>query len=228
MIEEASEQFKFDPLFQKKILKVMLDDPNILIKATKFCSASYFTSEPISWMYKIISEYFKEFNKTATVEVLINEVRKEQEKKTNQSILFEYITIIREVFALKITEKEYLIKELQQWLRDRQFAQTWSIARDKFNNKENSQEAQEIAEQGLQKVREINFEDINRTFFFEDIKNRVLQREKIMENEGNVIPTGIIELDQLLDGGVVKGQLAIVGADAGKGKSIYLIIKCFT
>jgi predicted ATP-dependent serine protease len=84
------------------------------------------------------------------------------------------------------------------------------------------QEALEHVTQTMEKVKKIEFEKPERTFFFEDTEERLIKRQSVIEKEDVKISTGIMPLDRITRGGLSKGELGIAAATAGRGKSIFL------
>ena len=67
----ANENFnQFGPTFQAKVISSLLSDNKFIQTISDILEPAYFDSDANKWLVKEISEYFMEFRKAPTLEVL--------------------------------------------------------------------------------------------------------------------------------------------------------------
>lgn len=216
----STEKFSFDVEFQKKILKLMIEDPNVLLRIRKFCKKEYFANEYLEWVYTKIVEYYDQYQKIITRDVFTTELFEIYKRDGRNPI--EYVTVIEDILKKEITEKEFILDKLKEWLSIVIFVKGSQYAADLFNNG-NVKKSFEVAETCIKEAKSISFETPERTFFFDDLQERIFKRNAILDKEDYKFLTGILSLDDITNGGLSRGELGIVAADAKKGKSIFLL-----
>lgn len=214
-------KFTFDLKFQTKLLKLMIDDPVVLIKSVMYVKPHYFETKWLEWCFKKTVEYYNTYQKVATEIVLVSEVSKLDPVKEN---LLEYLSVVKQVFAENVNEPEYIIDRLEEFIKRNIFIGKMKDVVVLYNNNK-FDEAVKKTEECWNQVSQINFENSDRTFFFRDVNDRMLKRDSKLEKNNVKFTTGVFELDEKIYGGLEKGELGIVVADAKVGKSIFLINK---
>lgn len=215
------DKFPFDVDYQKKLLNILVKDVDFLLKSIRYLKPIYFETDALKWTFNKIVEYYNKYQKAITFTVFANELNFLKEK--NDSRFLEYTAFIREIIKLEVTEKEYIIDKLTEFIQRNIFVQAFKNSGDYYNNNKVN-DAIAILQKGLDSIKEVNFDKSQVVFFMDELTNRIAKRDQVIINQKNYkYTTGILELDELIGGGLSKGEMIIIVADSGVGKSIGLI-----
>ena len=221
MSEEIQEEvkhfkFRFDVGFQKKLLNLLVNNVDFLIKATKYLKPEYFDTEVLQWFYKMTSKYYDEFGKKITQDVFASEIKKLEVDKH-----YEYILAVKGIYTTIVFEEEYVIQQLEEFIKRNIFVKRFQKAGIEYNNQRFTNAQLEIKEL-VTEMDKVSLDSADRSFFFEDAKARALRRDE--EREKGIIryPSFVWDIDTILGGGLSKGEIGIIQAVSKKGKSIWL------
>lgn len=217
--EEKPEKFPFDLEFQMRIIKLMLEDTNFLIRCSKFVKKGYFDTQELEWVYDKIMNYFEIYKAVPSMNVLGYEVQ--QLKGTDRNPV-EYWNIVKNINSSDISEKEFIVDKMEEWLKRNAFVKGFNQVKSIYNNGKFDLALNEM-DKTMQDIKNITFDPPNRTFFFEDVNERIAKRNERIQKEDEVFSTGITTLDCQIGGGLSRGELGIVVASAKIGKSIFLL-----
>jgi replicative DNA helicase len=195
--------------FQRKILIAVLKDPIIYFAMESCLKPAYFEDTVDRQIISIMRELSKQ-DEIPSVQVVLLELKKRKADKS--------IKRVSEFRKLRITEFEsgYLQREVFEFARQQEIIKT--------------------IRESVDLVREAKFDEIESkfnsafrmgrdnetlgTWFFED----VAERHKYEMTKGRVCMTLMPELDQHLDrGGLDRGDLGVIIAPPGRGKTFSLI-----
>lgn len=218
-----SSAFPFDVSFQRSIARLAMLDEGFAGRAFKYVDASYFTTRPLGWIWTTMAAYWQKYMVRMTEVPLRDALRYvEPENVTTYSNEIDAITSIPYV-----TEHAYVREALADFCRRSIFAQAHKQAQERYNAGK-PVEAYDVTQRALDRIREVTFEDENRSFFFEEFEER--HRKRIVQNATGfqrVYSTGIGPLDDACDGGAVEGEVWLVQGYAKAGKSTWLINEGF-
>lgn len=200
----------------------MLDE-GFAVRAFKHVDASYFTTRPLGWVWTTMNAYWQKYMVRMTDVPLRDALRfVEPENVTSYSNEIDAITSITYV-----TEHAYIREALADFCKRSVFAQAHKQAQDLYNAGKPI-EAYDVTQRALDRIREVTFEDENRSFFFEEFETR--HKQRIIKNATgfqHVYSTGIGPLDDACGGGAVEGEVWLVQGYAKAGKSTWLINEGF-
>lgn len=217
----TEERFPFDIKFEKALLHLLMTDSMLLVKASKYLKKEYFSTEVLQWIFRLLVEYYEKYNSTLTDLVIANEVL--ELDRTHKDIhLLEYTAAVTEIRQLKVNDKPYVIKKVEEFIKRNLFIRGFHRMKDEFNANKFDNSITTMQET-FEDINQVRFEEANKTFFFEETKQREFKRSDRQQNTVMRFTSGILELDAKIAGGVGRGELAIVMADAGRGKSICLV-----
>lgn len=220
--DKAAEDFKkdFSIDFQKTLLRLILDDPNLLIKCSKFLKKHYFETEILGWVYDLILTHYNSYDRMVNEQVFISEIKG---LKDDTKIL-EYVTVVKGVLGCNTANKEYICDKLEEFIKRNIFVQQFEKIVKNFNSGYFDRALMET-DKCMEEIHKVSFDKEDRTFFFNEVKSRLVRRNVLLEKEEHDTryTTGILELDSCIGGGLSKGELGIVVADAKVGKSICLV-----
>lgn len=208
--------FQFEPGFQRAILRLMMVDELFCLRATQHVRASFFTVEPLGWIFSIFEAYWKEYQRTCTDIPLRGALRYARPEKTGA-----YYGEIEAVIAVgAVAEAEYVKAELSNFCRRNLFSQAHQESARLFNAGK-ATEAYDVMAQTQDEIRKIDFGAVERQWFFEELDDR--QRARYRRSmEGYAFRTGINDLDYATEGGVQVGEVWAVLAYAKRCKTTWL------
>jgi replicative DNA helicase len=208
--------FSFSESFQDSMLAMMLKDVGFCMKVISYIPEERLYSEKQKYLFKLIQNKMK---KDGTILSLIEaEDNLKRVDRIKRGPLKKYI---RYIFNLEVEDKDFVKDRLTDYARKNAFISIFMEAQTLWNAKKHS-DAYEKTFQGIVGLYGIDFKDdaIIRIKDFEDIRMaHVIQN---MDNEKK-IPTRIPDLDNILRGGLEKGELGILLAEPKKGKSLGLL-----
>jgi replicative DNA helicase len=200
---------EFGYTFQIKIITSLLKNKEFLHQINDILEPEYFESESNQFLISLIKKYFQEYKSQPTAEVLkvkISEVADEVFKKSiigNVKDVFRYIDSQDLEFVMTQTLDFCKNKVLKNAIID-------SVELLK-SGKYDAIKAKIDKAMTAGTERNLGHE------YIESIDDRYLKAAR------HILPTGWDVIDNLMDGGLGKGELGVVVAPAGIGKSFLLV-----
>ena len=200
---------EFGYTFQIKIITCLLKNKNFLQQVQDILDVSYFENESNQFLVSTINEYFIKYKTQPTAEVMkvkISEISDEVLKKS-------VVSIIKDAY-------KYLQSEDLEFVME----QTLDFCKNKVL-KNAIMESVELLQSGkydaiktkIDKAMTAGAERNVGHEYVESVEDRYNQATR------HILPTGWDVIDNLMDGGLGKGELGVVVAPAGIGKSFLLI-----
>ncbi len=215
--DQEDKKFPFDIKFQVKVLKLMIDNPAILSKCIKLVKPNYFETKALSWVFTKIVDYYLNYNKIITLAVFLHEI---QSLGMNENQL-EYLYLVKQVTEEKLEESDYVRDKLEEFIKSNVFIRELKSAVAYYNSRKFDMAMDEV-NKCVNEVNNVNFRDLHRVDFIDSLADRVCARSIRVDEIATRFTTGVLELDARIGGGVGRGELFTIGADSGKGKSIWL------
>lgn len=173
--------------------------------------AKYFDNEYFRLIVAQIKDYYEKYEKVPTSDTLETIIKMEVKDKVTQDYVFEMLKEIREMV---VEDWEFIQSKALNFCRQQELKK----ANEKINKIvdngefENYETCAEILRQALS----VGSEKDNGTSITENI-------ESVLEKDfRHPIPTGISGIDQLTDGGLSRGELGVILAPYGVGKTTIL------
>jgi replicative DNA helicase len=173
--------------------------------------AKYFDNEYFRLIVAQIKDYYEKYEKIPTVDTLETILRTEVKDKVTQDYVFE---MLREINELTVQDWEFVQSKALNFCRQQELKK----ANEKINKIVDNGEFDnyETCAEILREALSIGAEKDDGTSITENIE-AVLEK-----NFRHPIPTGINGIDQLTDGGLSRGELGVVLAPYGVGKTTIL------
>lgn len=211
--------------FQLKLLWQILTEPEFAEQILPFIKTDYWDDVSYKRYYIIIDEYFKEYGRPPNLQnkSIYNAIAryKHPNDPTEEEILLSITENIKN-WNENVLNNGYshdgdaIQKQAISFIKQGEYADLADIILTRVKSGKVSDETLYLIEEKVKKIAEIGNEEDDGTEIFEDI-------EKVLEkNFRNPIPTGIEELDRLMGGGLGRGEMGIVLAPSGVGKSTIL------
>jgi replicative DNA helicase len=210
-------ELKFDKEFEESILAQALKDATYLKRAARILDAHHFISPQHGWVWRVIRDMWDKYRERPTAKLILVRARDDFKNEDDRSL---YIELVRKLFKKKTIAASATLDELSKFVRtvDVQLAME-QAAKDLERGK-----LDEVYET-LRTVsrRELKPKDYTCIKWIEEFDERQRERKYRKENPKEFvrIPTGFKRLDKIV-GGVELGELGLILATTGKGKSVML------
>lgn len=200
---------RFGNAFQTKVIAALLRDKIFLQQITDILDPKYFSSDAAQWVVKTINQYFAEYKTTATFDVL--------------KVKVDAI----DVDMLKTTVIE-LLKEVVKQLE----SDDLTFVKDQITNFCKNQKLKNAILGSVELLKIGKYDDIKK--LVDDAMKAGVDKnighdymemigDRFQENKRNTIQTPWEVINEIMDGGLGKGELGVFVAPAGIGKSMALV-----
>jgi len=210
-------QFDFGTGLQKRLLSLMLWNSNFLMQAQKFLQPYYFSTEELKWICEQIFEHFTKYRVPMDDDAMAEKIKRlpleDQLPRTRLAV---------DIYNMRVNEDIYLKDALLEFVKRHLFIRGWKSIASAYNTGD-SENAYARFNEINTSIKEVAFDPPDRSFLFGEYDRRWEQREaRRLSRDVNTFPTAIPMLDQVLQGGLKKGEVGLIYADAKMGKSIGL------
>ena len=216
MASTTSTAFAFSKEFQDSMLALMLQDPSFAEKVVLVIPPDKLHSDGHKYLFEQIKISISKLKRPPTFLELEDVLKRVELSKRKLMIRF-----IKTIYVTKCTDTDFIKSRVTEYARKNSFVHFFQDAQTLWNTGK-FDEAYTIVKNGIGDLYNITLqEDANVKFGdFED-------RRELFVNEFSMskrkIPTLIPPIDDLLKGGLEKGELGIILAEAKKGKSQALV-----
>jgi len=211
----AATRFPFDGEYQKALMRLLCEDEAFAYAVGKYLKPEHFENGVLVWAYALARRYFAEYGVMPSVRVLINETR-----KLSPELQSLYCTVMTQVEQIQIRDATWLRDNVLEFVKLNIFVEGFHSSRDLFNDGKTTQAYDRLARK-MEEIHQISWEMVDRSFHFADWRRRHLDRSNRAEDDDDV-PTLIPWLDDVLGGGLSKGEMGIWLAYYKVGKSTLL------
>jgi hypothetical protein len=199
---------KYGQSYQSKVVASLITDVKFLEQVTEITKPNFFESQANQWIVNEVQNYFNEFRAVPTMEVFKIKINDVEDKSLKQTVIEQLKNVYLQVGAedLPYVKKEYLTFAKNQKVKD---ALLKSVDLLKAGNYDKIIDTMMAASK-------VGVENDLGLDFIDDF-------ESILENvKRDSVATGWEVVDELMDGGLGPGELGVVMAPSGIGKSWFL------
>ena len=200
---------QFGTSFQSKIIASLLSDIKFIQTISDILSSSMFDSDSNKWLVKTIKDYYFEYKKQPTLEV----IKYKMDEIDNDVLKSGVVDKLRDVWKnIEATDLEFVQEQTLDFCKNQciKSAIMDSVELLKFNDFDGIKSKVDAAmKAGVEK-------DVGHEY-----KDEVDSRYE--DSVRNTITTGWDVIDDIADGGLGKGELGVFVAPAGIGKSWALV-----
>jgi len=209
---------EFGPTFQRQLVRTMMDDPGLKALVRRFIEAGQLGwTDPASlWGWQVIGD-----DENPSLLKLQTELRRlgdEDPARVGASAIVEDMSDVR--------DSEYVRDSIVEWARQQTFMMGFAEAREAWNEGK-PESAMDLMMGRIDEMRQIRFGDADRGWFFEELGDRQFRRQT-SERTSIAHPIGIDKLDRAMNGGLSPGELEVVMAYSGIGKTFWCVQRGFT
>ena len=199
---------KYGQSYQSKVVASLISDAKFLEQVTEITKPAFFESQANQWIIGEVQNYFNEFRAVPTMEVFKIKVGDIEDKILKQTVVEQLKGVYLQVGSedLPYVKKEYLTFAKNQKVKD---ALLKSVDLLKAGNYDKIIDTMMAASKvGVENDLGMDYID-NFELIMEDVKR-------------DSVSTGWEVVDELMDGGLGPGELGVVMAPSGIGKSWFL------
>jgi replicative DNA helicase len=207
-MEAVDTLVKYGQSYQSKVVASLITDAKFLEQVTEITKPNFFESQANQWIVKEVQNYFDEYRAIPTMEVFKIKVGEIEDKVLKQTTIEQLKAVYLQVGAEDIpyVKKEYLTFAKNQKVKE---ALLKSVDLLKAGNYDKIIDTMMAASK-------VGVENDLGLDFIDDF-------ESILENvKRSSVGTGWDVIDELMDGGLGPGELGVVMAPSGIGKSWFL------
>ena len=199
--------------FQSELINQILHPANkkFADRIIDIVHAKYFDNEYFRLIVAQIKDYYEKYEKIPTIDTLETILKMEIKDKVTQDYVFE---MLKEIRDLAVEDWEFVQSKALNFCRQQELKK----ANEKINKIVDNGELDnyETCAEILREALSVGSEKDDGTSITENI-------EAVLEKDfRHPIPTGINGIDQLTDGGLSRGELGVVLAPYGVGKTTIL------
>ena len=202
----ASENFnQFGPTFQSKVISSLLSDNKFIQTINDILEPAYFDSDANKWLTKEIAKYFMEFRKAPTLEVLKIKITQMNDDVLKVSIIENLKEAWRNIEA---TDLEFVKQETLGFCKNQVIKESIMQSVDLLEQKKYD-EIKVIIDAAMKAGSE---RDLGHDYI-------ISLEERLTSAVRNTLPTPWDSITNVMDGGLAGGELGVLVAPAGIGKT---------
>jgi len=207
--------YEFSENIQRGILYLSKSSQQFLVQVLPMVKSDYFEFPSHQKMYSVIKTHYEKYNNLPGDDVLIEQVK---ETKSSNELLSDYkeeLSSINSLDTSALSSEDYYLDLVEE------FAKEQSLKEAILNSVEHLKQKNfgAISEEVRQALLVGRQQDLG-VDYFDDIQSR--WDRLISEKTSNDFRTPFASLNEALDGGLARKELAMVVAPPGVGKSLFL------
>ena len=202
----ANENFnQFGPTFQAKVISSLLSDNKFIQTISDILESDYFDSDANKWLTKEISEYFMEFKKAPTLEVLKIKITQMEDDILKVSVIENLKEAWRNIEA---SDLEFVKQETLGFCKNQVLKGAIVKAVDLLEQKRYD-DIKTIIDSAMKAGSE---RDLGHDYI-------ISLEDRLTKSVRNTLETPWDSVTNVMDGGLGKGELGVLVAPAGIGKT---------
>ena len=205
---------KFDYLgttFQQQLLNQIIVDKDFSRSIIDVIETEYFDNKYFKLIIQMIREYYSKYEHTPNFETLEQITKSELKQELASKIVVDTIKKIKEV---SIEGAEFVQEKAMKFCKQQELQKVMTQAQKIIDDGEF--ESYDTLEKLVREALQVGERDDNMADVFYNLD------EVLNEDYRHPVPMGIPGIDRLLKGGLAKGEIGVVLAPTGVGKSTLL------
>lgn len=210
-------QFNFDVEFQTRIIQLMVIDVDFGKKCSNYLEKQYFSNKYMGFFFDVISKSYTDYGYCNEM-ILENEVYKfDKDKSEPYAQVLEKIKMDDERRSDVKRSSKYLREKLEPFIKK---AIAYQINEKLVKNQNKDPDRiLKVVQTDIEKIQTLSMKENN----FMTLKESFKIMEDSEEDTKKLLPLGIPELDEVMNGGIPRGVLTLALGGTNVGKSIFLI-----
>lgn len=208
--------YDFSDNIQRGIIYLLKSNKDFYHQIINLVKAEYFEYPAHSKIFSVVEEHYKEYGKLPTDDFITQDVKSSLGRRENASDYEDELLLVNNIDASTVGNPEYLLDLVEGFAKKE--AMKIAIAESiSLIKEERTEEVEDLVRKALLVSRDIN---VGQNYFnsVKDRWDRVFNLKTEMKHK-TILPA----LDKSLEGGLGNGELAMVVAPPGTGKSLYLV-----
>ena len=219
MVLNEKTSIKFDAYgygidFQEKIIQALLTDQKWAEQIYEVLNLKYFEKKYLIYLAEKYFEYYDKYKCFPTAKMLVSIIKKDFKERNDEIIKKQIVDFF---YRMKqnpnVNDLPYVKEKILDFCRRQALKEALEKSVDLIEE-ENYEGIVGVIKDALSKGEGTDLG----TDFFNDAEKRFEEQNR------KIIPTGMVELDKVLNGGVGKGELSCVLAPTSVGKSHFLVM----
>lgn len=208
---------KFDKEFEEEILAKVLQDTNFLKRASRVLESHHFNSKYHSWVWSTVNGIWKKYRERAIPRLMLARAHSDFPKDEDRK---PYLRLIQKLYRRPTGAALASLDELTEFVKVVDAQISMEIAVEHLEKGDVKEVYKEINKLSRKNVEPRDYTEIK---WVEEFNERQGERKRAKEHPEDiiVIPTGFKRLDGVMKG-IRLGELGLILATTGKGKSIML------
>ena len=212
-MNEIRDFSKFSSSFQEKLASIMYRERSFCDQISEVMDTNYFESKHLQVFIKLVLDYKLKYSTHPGKTIMENEVR---DKISEESEVTQ--NRIRSFFARTLSEEredqdDYIKDEALTFCRRQKIKEGFVKAAQKLKGDEELDNVKSILDEAF-KLGSVNSSGYD---YMKDFEKRFERKAR------NPVSTGWSEIDRITSGGLGSGELGVVVAPTGAGKSMALV-----
>lgn len=197
---------KYGPTFQTKVIATLLSSSKFIVQSFDIINPNYFDGRAAKWIMEFILRYYGEFRKVPSMDIFAIETQKLKEDGLLYTSVKEQL---RDIYTRidSDTDSEYVQKEFLDFCKNQTLKSAILKSVDLLQVGKYS-DIKTVIDKAMHAGVS---RDLGHDYF--DIDSRLKKAPR------DVIPTGWKAIDNIIDGGLAGGELGVIVAPSGIGKS---------
>lgn len=200
---------QFGPVFQSKVIVSLIKNSQFLSQSMDMLNPNFFESPATQWIVNKIIEYYFKYKKNPTLEYFRVEINELNKQETLKISVLEQLKSSHTHFT--DTDLEYVQEKFLEFCKNQTLKNAILKSADLLQMGRYG-DIKSIIDTAMKSgtQRDLGLR------WSEDFESRHIECAR------NTMPTGWAVLDQILDGGLAPGELGVIAAPSGIGKSWFL------
>lgn len=214
-VPEAT-RLPFDLDFQMRLIRLLCEDCAFGAIVRPYLKPEYFEDESLAWAWAVAQSHADKYGDLPSLAVLRQYARSADPRFANL-----YYGMVQRIEQSPLSEEQFMRDAAVSFCKRNIFVATVQQSSREYNAG-NVAKAYELFARASEDLEKATWTTPDATFLFDELYRRQVRR-LADETDGETIPTGLHQLDKLLNGGLSKGELGCWIAYAKKGKSTLLL-----
>jgi replicative DNA helicase len=204
-MSDRSTLSQFGHVFQSKIISSLLSNKKFIQTISDILEPDYFDSDANKWLCKIIRDYFFEYKTTPTLEVMKVKI----DEMENEILQVSVVDNLKESWRnIESTDLQFVQEQTLEFCRNQVMKQAIMDSVDLIEVGQYDQ-IKKIVDEAMKAGSD---RDLGHDYI-EGIE------ERLTKSTRDTVKTGWDPIDEVMDGGLGAGELGVVVAPAGIGKT---------
>lgn len=214
----------FDNEFLTKTLALNLRDQSFCERVDGLITPEFYSKEVDRYLLSTIHDHFKKYNTNPSPVSLIHRVKEDYTANILRKELYPEVTDkIRELYAADISDREFIVDRVAQFVRKRATINAVLAASEIIDKDQDISTILPI----MQRAIDVGTTDLSSSYDYQEgLEQRIAIRKARLKGEiaYNSVTTGFTAFDETLyQQGWGKGELSVYMAPAKAGKSVALM-----